>query len=156
MKVITKIAIITIIMGCIALSFNVAFGNQTITYVERIRLGTTGAFYYKFNFAEYLQNLTLSISNTSTLTLEMPTKTWQTMTSIIDGEALGNNLALILDYLIMVINIIIYPLRIGAYILKNLTAIIGINQDTTNQYNGMAWLVNLLEWLIARVAIPYI
>lgn len=156
MKVITKIAIITIIMGCIALSFNVAFGNQTITYVERIRLGTTGAFYYKFNFAEYLQNLTLSISNTSTLTLEMPTRTWQTMASIIDGEALGNNLALILDYLIMVINIIIYPLRIGAYILKNLTAIIGINQDTTNQYNGMAWLVNLLEWLIARVAIPYI
>lgn len=156
MKVITKIAIITIIMGCIALSFNVAFGNQTITYVERIRLGSTGAFYYKFNFAEYLQNLTLSISNTSTLTLEMPTRTWQTMASIIDGEALGNNLALILDYLIMVINIIIYPLRIGAYILKNLTAIIGINQDTTNQYNGMAWLVNLLEWLIARVAIPYI
>lgn len=156
MKVITKIAIITIIMGCIALSFNVAFGNQTITYVERIRLGTTGAYYYKFNFAEYLQNLTLSISNTSTLTLQMPTRTWQTMTSIIDGEALGNNLALILDYLIMVINIIIYPLRIGAYILKNLTAIIGINQDTTNQYNGMAWLVNLLEWLIARVAIPYI
>lgn len=156
MKVITKIAILTIIIGCIALSFNVAFGNQTITYVERIRLGTTGAYYYKFNFAEYLQNLTLSISNTSTLTLEMPNRTWQTMQSIIDGEALGNNLALILDYLIMVINIIIYPLRIGAYILKNLTAIIGINQDTTNQYNGMAWLVNLLEWLIARVAIPYI
>lgn len=158
MKIIAKIVIATIFIGVIALAFNIAFGNQTITYVEKVRYNEFGSvfYYYKFNFTEYIQNIEMSITDTSTLTLALPTRTWKQMTDILNWEPLGNDLALILDYVILGLNVLGYPFRIGAYLVKNLLVILGVNRNTADINNGLAWLINLLNWFISSFQIPYV
>lgn len=147
-----------IIIGVVALCLNMAMGNQTVIYLQKVRYETIGYinYYYKFDFSEYIKNLNLSITDTSKLTLELPTRQWENMTSVLNWEPLGNDLALILDYVILIINVLIYPLRVGAYLLRNILAILGVNQDTNQTTNGLAWLVQLVNWLVERIAIPYI
>ena len=157
-KAIIPIITFTIMIGVIALSFNTAFGNQTITYIEKIRYttGNTHFYYWKFTWWDYLYNVQLTTTDLSVLQFDMPTRTWDTMSNSFTWEALGNNLALILDYIIMAINILLYPLKIGSYLLRNILALLGINQDTNNQYNGLAWLVIFVRDILSRIVIPYV
>lgn len=161
-KILISIITFTIVIGIVALSINTAFGNQTITYIERVRyqIGNTHFYYYHFTWWEYISTLQLTTTDTSILVFDMPTRQWITIESSITTEQfwveLGNNLALMLDYVIMVINILLYPLKLGAYLLRNIMAILGINQNTTDQYNGLAWLVIFVRDILTRIAIPYI
>ena len=155
MKNIKTIVFFSILIGIVALALNVAFGNETILFLQKIRYPHIDAYYYKFDFARYFQNIEMSITDTSKLALSMPTRTWQQMTASNFGEALSNNMALLLDYVIFIINILIYPMRIGSYIVKNLLTLIGINSQQSD-YNGLYWLMELLNWLIERVEIPYV
>lgn len=144
-----------ILLGAIGVSLNLALGNQTVVYLTKIRMDN-GQFIYKFNFANYLMNITTNVSDTSKLALALPSREWQWMTTITNWEPLGNDLALILDYIIFIINIIIYPFRIGAYLLRSLLTLVGINTDVNNNYNGLAWLIELVNWMVERIQIPYI
>ena len=159
-RAILKIITFTIVIGVFALAFNMAFGNQTITYLTKIRVNTTQGnnfYYYKFDFWNYLKNIQLTTSDISVLTFEMPTRTWQSPTDITDFfPIIANDLAVILDYVIMIINILLYPLRVGAYLIRNVLAILGVNTDTTNEYNGLAWLIKFVRDILSRIAIPYI
>lgn len=158
-KLLVSIISFTIILGVLALSFNAAFGNKTITYLEKIRvdMANGGNFYYwKFNYWGYLKNLELTTSDYSKLVFEIPTRQFENITLDNYWAAIGNDLALILDYIIMVINILLYPLRLGAYLIRNIIAIFGINNDTTDPQNGMAWLITFVKDILERIAIPYI
>lgn len=152
----------TVMIGVVALALNTALGNQTVTFLERIRyqVSNTHFYYYKFTWWNYLKNIEMSTSDISILKLEMPTRTWINITSnILENQFwadLSNNLALMLDYVIMVINILLYPLKIGAYLLRNILAILGVNQDVNNENNGLGWLARFINEILGRISIPYI
>ena len=161
-KLVIPIVIFTILLGIVALALNTALGNHTITYIEKIRYttGNTSFYYWKFTWWQYLSNLELTTTDLSILQFDMPSRQWIHITATITQEQfwieLGNNMALMLDYVIMVINILLYPLKIGAYLLRNVLAILGINQDTTDSRNGLAWMVIFVRDILTRIVIPYI
>lgn len=157
---IIKLISFTILIGVLALVFNTAFGNQTITYLQKEQINMIdGRHFYiwKYDFWTYLKNLQMSITDLSILQFKMPTRSWDNTWDLTDwGSTLGNNMLVILDYIIMVINIMLYPFKIGAYFVRNLTAIMGINQDTTNAYNGLSWLIIFVRDILGNIAIPYL
>ena len=155
-KIIGKIVVFTIVLGVVALAFNTTIGSNTIPFLKKeiIYYGTNTHFYiWKIDVWNYLHNIELSTSDVSILQLNLPTRQWQTVDSFTD---FGNNMALILDYIILIINIMLYPIRLGAYLLRNIVAILGINTDTTDINNGLAWLTVFINEILGRIVIPYI
>ena len=153
-QTILKMVAFTIVIGILALAINTAFGPQTIMFLEKeqITYGTTHFYMWKYNFWKYIANLQLATSDLSVLVFKVPDKQWN---NNMDWNALGNNMLVMLNYLIMVINIMLYPFKIGAYLLQNLLALFGINHDVNNARNGLAWLVRFVQEIIGEIAIPY-
>lgn len=155
-KIVIKTLTFTILIGIVALAFNTILGSNTIPFLEKqlIYYGTDNHFFiWKINIWSYLKNIELSVSDVSILQLELPSREWQAINSISD---FGNNLALMLDYVITIINIILYPLKVGAYLLRNIIAILGINTQTTDPNNGLAWVTIFINEILGRIVIPYI
>lgn len=141
-----KFSILLMIIGVIGIALNTLFGYNTITYLEKVRIENGGLWYYKYNFSQYVSNLSQTFSNTTELNLNLPTRQWT--------NDIINNLALMLDYIIVMINILLYPLRVGAYMLKCVLAIMGINMiDPPN--TGIKWILDLITQIIP-LQIPYI
>lgn len=157
-KGLIRIISATILLGVFALALNMVLGNQTITFVEKVNVNTLGTNFYiwRFNFWPYINNLQLSATNVSELIFKLPTRKWRWMSNVFDGEALTNDLALMVDWVIMIINIILYPIRVTAYLIRNTLAICGVNNDTTNPNNGLSWLVIFVREVIGNFKIPYI
>lgn len=158
-RTLLKIVCFTIAIGILAIAFNTAFGNGTVTYLQKVEINKYYAnFYiYKIDFWSYMKNLQLSTTDLSILRFDMPSREWQTNIDITNWvEGIGNNLALILDYIIMIINILLYPLKIGAYMLRNMIAMLGINTDTTVEDNGLAWLTVFINNILSNIQIPYV
>lgn len=139
----------TILIGVLGLSLNAILGNQTITYVEKIQVDTLNTHFYiwKFNFWNYIENIQLNATNTSVLIFKLPTREF--------SNDLINNLALIMDYLIVLANVLLYPIKITAYLLQNILAIVGINRNP-DEYNGLYWLYQFVHDILGNFAIPYI
>lgn len=155
-KIILKLLIGTIIIGIIAIAINTVFGSETITYLQKERLTLSNNYIWymwKFDFWGYIKNIETTATNGSVLVFDLPTREWENVQNLSD---LGNNIALLVDYLIMVINIILYPLRLGSYLLQNVLAILGVNTDTTNAKNGLSWLVIFVRDVLGNIIIPYI
>lgn len=151
-----KIILGTIIIGIIGYCFNMIFGN-TIGFIEIQRYN--GVLIYTYNFYDYIENLRNSFTGTTALTLELPTREWITTgANILEAEfweILGNNMALILDYIIFALNILLWPLRLGAYLIRAVLAIIGINVIPPITHN-LKWLVDLINNMIEFIQIPYV
>lgn len=158
MRTIKYIVCWTILIGVIGLSLNTVLGGHTITFVQKQNVQTLGTNFYiwKFDFWHWIENIQLAASNVTRLELEIPTRTWQNMSSIVDGAALANDLALMVDYVILIINVILYPIRIGAYLTLNALAILGVNNDLNDSKNGLAWLMQFVQTCINLFQIPYI
>lgn len=157
-KTILKMVAFTILIGVIALCFNNALGKDTVIFLnkETVYYGTDLHWnIWKFDFWKYIENLRMSTSDLSVLVFTTPTRQWQEINDIAD---FGNNLLVILDYIILIINLLLYPLKIGGYLIQNVLAILGINHNTslTNNENGLAWLVMFVRELFRNIAIPYI
>ena len=107
-NIILKIVTFTILMGIVALTINTAFGSETVLFLQKEQHFTLGNKWYiwKFNWWGYVNNLTTSTTNTSVLQLELPPRQW--------NDNIANNLGLIMDYLILIINILLYPLDVTA------------------------------------------
>ena len=95
----------------------------------------------------------MATTNLSVLVFKTPTRQWN---NNMDWNALGNNLLVILDYLIMVINILLYPIKVGAYLLQNVLAIFGVNNNPNDTNNGLGWLVTFVQDILGNFAIPYL
>lgn len=156
-KTVLKIIAYSILIGVIGLCFNMAFGNGTITFIqkEQIYINTNlHWFIWKFDFWYYLENIQLSTTDLSVLIFDLPTRQWVNVTEIAD---IGNNLLVILDYLIVVINILLYPIKVGAYLIQNILAILGISHNTSpGSNNGLGWLVEFVRNILGNFAIPYL
>ena len=155
MRVIKTIVITIIMLGTTMFALNFLFGEATINLIQEHNMGSYT--YYTLNMREYLQNIETSLTNTAELELKLPTRQWQDL-QVDFWAQLGNNLALILDYIILAINIVEYPLRIGGYLLQQILAFLGlpvvdiIENDTPN---NLAWLVKLTN-VLKSMQIPYI
>lgn len=155
MKALRTIAITVIIIGAIGISMNILFGYNTVTYLYRYRVETTNVWLWRFDIFPYIKNIEMSISDTSKLQLELPTRQWITNVDLTNWPIVFVlNLGLMVDYIIMIINILLYPLKVGAYVLRQVLAVIGINVlENTN--NGIQWLIDLINNIIGA-NIPYI
>ena len=155
MKAFRTIAITVIIIGAIGISMNILFGYNTVTYLYRYRVEATNVWLWKFDIFPYIKNIEMSISDTSKLQLQLPTRQWITNVDLTNWPIVFVlNMGLMVDYIIMIINILLYPLKVGAYVLRQVLAIIGINV-LENTSNGIQWLVDLINNIMGA-NIPYI
>ena len=155
-KLLIKIITFSILLGVVALAINTILGSNTIPMLQKemVYYGTNNHFFiWKLDIWSYLKNIELSVDDVSILQLEMPTRTWENINDIGD---FGNNLALMLDYIILVINILLYPLRLGAYLCRNIMAIFGINTNVNDPNNGLKWMTLFINEILGRIVIPYI
>ena len=85
---------------------------------------------------------------------------WVNITSNILQEQfwadLGNNLAVILNWIIYGLNILLYPFRVGGYVFKETLVILGFNVDPQNSQYGISGVVNLANWLVKDAFIRYV
>lgn len=154
MRYLKIFSLFLIVIGIVAISLNTIFGYNTIAYLERVRIEETGQWIYKYNFINYISNLQMSIGDTAQLELILPWRTWTANIDITNwGNAIGNNMALILDYIIMILNVLLYPFRVGAYITQQMLAILGVK--ILNNETNIKWLTNLVETL-KGLQIPYV
>lgn len=160
MKTLKSICIFIMIICTTMVAINFLFQDaNTIPLVEQHNM--QGYSYYTFNINEYFRNIETSLNDTAELELRLPARQWINITNNILEEQfwedLGNNLALILDYIIMILNVIIYPLRIGGYTLQQILAFIGlpVNKILMGQDNKLAWMVQVTNVLKA-LQIPYV
>lgn len=140
----------TIVIGILAMAINNAFGYETIVYLQKQQININELHFYiwKIDFWNYFKNIQLTTSNLSILEFKLPTRQW--------NSDVANNFALVVDYLIVQINVLLYPLKIGAYLIQNVMAIMGINNDINATHNGLAWLVQFVRDILSNIAVPYI
>lgn len=146
-----KAIIIITIIGIMGIAINTMFGNLTFTWLHYVKVNDYGMYLYKFDAWGYISNIKNSFTDVSVLGLTIPTRTWQ----VGEWTALTNNLALLVDWLLFLINVFIWPFRVGGYTTKQLLALIGINVIDANAAGGLQWLVNLNNFLVS-LQIQYI
>lgn len=165
-KSITKVLIIFTMIALIGVALNSMFGvagdYSPISFITKEQIGETSLYWFKYDFHSYTSNISNTFSNFSILSLEFPKTEWQNTTaSIVEDEfwaVLLNDLSYIFNWIIFGINILLYPLRIGGYLLLNLLSIVGLNTQEiilNNQAEGLGWLV-LLAKVLAEFQIPFI
>lgn len=135
--IIIRLSIIVGILGVIALCLNAIFGLGTINYLTSFQVG--GLTFHKYNFNAYFNNLATSIQDTAVLELAWQDLQW--------NSDLLNDLKYIANIFIFGINLLIYPFRLGAYVVKTLLAILGVN-FTNIEGSKITWLTNLIDWLV--------
>lgn len=157
MKTFKKIVKYIIILGSIGVALNYLFGNNTIPYIQRVQIEGTWLTWLRYDLNGYIRNLETSTTDTTALQLIMPTRVWlQTSASMVEQEfwdVLGNNMALILDYIIMALNILIYPLKVGGYVLGIILSLLGINLNNTE--SDIYWLCQIVN-SFKTLSIPYV
>ena len=152
-KTINTLIKVLIIIGVIGVAMVMLFGNNTSTYLNRTTIEGTAIVWYKFDFHKYIEKLLTEITNTTVLELKLPTRHWYHSIDITNwGDVLANNLAVILDYVILIINVLLYPLKVGGYLINFFLALMGIN---TGNESSLHWLGAMSNVLI-QIEIPYV
>lgn len=147
------------IIGIIALALNNMFGNVVNFNTQEAIPGGSGLTWYKYDTFSYIENIKNTFKNTAQLTLQTPNRTW--VNAGFDfwdqgefWEATWNNLALILDWILFGLNVILYPIRLGGYFLQIVMSIIGINVINYDG-NPIKWLIDL-TYFLTELQISYI
>lgn len=155
MRVLKKVAIVMLFIGVIGFSLNMIFGMETITYITQHK--TNGITYYKYDFFNYITGIRDTLANPSELKLTIQDLNWITIGSGWSADqfwqAIGNNLAYMLNVIITGLNVLLYPIRVGAYVLRFALTLIGL--DITNTANPLYWLVSTVNTLIG-LQIPFV
>jgi len=144
-----------IVLGVVALALNMALGGGVIEYIHQHQIPNTNLTWYEYDVWGYVDDLRNSFRSIDQISLEMPSREWLELDRDF-WERLGNNLALMLDYLIMVINLLLYPLRIGFYFIQIILNILGINTlQGSYENNPLKWLIDL-TYVFKNLQIPYV
>lgn len=128
---------ITLTIGVILLACNYAFGQQT-TFLQRYSIDNTNLYYYRFNFALYVQNLQIQ-ANRFNFNQIMPTM--PDVPTFNFGDVITVGLSILAKVLMLVINWIIYilswiilvPFKLLTYITLLIMAVFGINTGDLNR-----------------------
>ena len=131
-----------IVLGIIALTLSTIWDNNTTILLSTFE--HNGIKLWKIDLWTYLTNLAISF-NPNNLSLNIP---------------IANNTNIItititsINYIIMMINILTYPLRISGFIAINIMALVGINMNPDISHS-LTWLINLGKFF-TELNIPYI
>lgn len=159
-RVIYSLTIGTILLGIIALSLNTLFNAKVVTYISQININ--GIVMQKLDVFSYLKNVEQSITNVAQLELRLWTRTWITKVEGNDifewlqnfWSVFSNNMAYILDVIIGVANIFLYPIRIIFYAIQIILSIIGLPMQDYAA-NPLGWLIRISKFL-TELQIPYV
>ena len=151
MKAIRTIAITFIVIGSIGIAMNLLFGYNTMAFLSRIRIEETDVWVWKFDGFNYLKSIETSFTDTSRLELNLPSRTWQWQGELF--SMIANNLAVLVNYVIVIFNVLLYPLKVGAYVSRQMLALLGMN--ITGGDSPLQWLIDLINNLMAA-SITYI
>lgn len=151
-----RISLFIIIIGVFAFAIRLTFGTGTTTLIQHAT--TNGIDYFKIDIWAYINNIKTGLGQVNELTLRTQTLEWKVINSnILQGQFwadLGNNMAYILNWVIFGLNILIYPFRIGAYLIKFILMVFGLNMTSATN-NGLWWLKQLIDFLLT-LQIPYV
>ena len=148
-----KLLIICTGIGIVAIALTYMFGEGVIPflYTERTSIGILQ---YRYNFFDYYQNLKLTLNDTEIFVFTLPTRQMIPLQGADWYEDLANDLLVIVDYIILVNNITLYPMRIMGYLGQNILALCGLDV-VNNPQGGLQWFITFIKFL-ARSEIPYI
>ena len=145
MKAFKKIAIATILVGTISIALILLFNDQNISVlIHKETIGNTTLTWYKFDWVLYKDNLTTAINHTSNLQLQMPV--WYATDTDVWAVNVINGATNTLNAIIMIVNILLYPLKVGGYLIYFLLAIFGINVQNGS---SLQWLGDFSNNLIS-------
>lgn len=133
------IAIFTILFVLVS-AYKPSNINDETTYISTILQlrEYNGIEIYQIDLMKYIRSVESGIKSISTLTLEKP--------QMYFGIGLVNRLINLTNWLLLIINFLLYPLRLGGYLVLNVMAILGIN--TLEGHNhGLSWLINFANTL---------
>lgn len=147
-----SLMIFFIILGTIGIALNILFGANTMIYVNRSIILGTNLTWYKFDILAYKNQLEIAIKDTTILQLKTPTKRMWNIDITNWGDAIVHNLKVIVDYIIFIINIILYPFKIGGYALRFALSLLGLNY--TSEASSVYWMGQLANGLVS-VEIPF-
>lgn len=133
-----KVIVALMFLGIIGLGINAIFGWRTFTFIQNYQTDE-GILLYKLDIWGYIQNIKNSFGTISSLTIDTPTRVW--------NDDVVNDLALMLDWILFGLNVLIYSFRVGGYTILQTLAIIGVNTIQPNSAGGLQWLVNLCRFL---------
>lgn len=142
-----------LIIGVIGVSLNILFGNNTMIFVHRELITGTSMTWWKFDSLGYIKQLQTSITDTTKLQLEIPNKHWMPVDGTDWYNDLGHDLSILVDYVILLINVFIYPMKLGGYLMRFVLAILGLN--FADPESGVYWLGSIANTLL-NFQIPYI
>ena len=131
-----------IVLGIVALALSTIFDERTTILLSTFE--HNGIKLWKIDIWKYLTNIAISL-NADNLILDIPT--------LNQSNIITTTISMI-NYIIMLINVLAYPLRIGGFITLNLMALIGINMNP-NIIHNLTWLTNLAKFF-TTLSIPYI
>ena len=131
-----------ILLGIIALALSTIFDERTTILLSTFE--HNGIKLWKIDIWKYLTNLAISF-NPNNLSLDIPTLNQTNIITITISS---------INYTIMMINILTYPLRISGFVAINIMALLGINMNPDITHS-LTWLVNLGKFF-TELNIPYL
>ena len=144
-----QLAIFLIVIAVIGLASNQVFGMNATPFITKYTT-KTGIVLYKYDFKNYFLNLKTNITSLTALKIDKPTTTWATT-----GDPLNlANLTTMFNWFLYAINWLLYPIRIGGYLLCNLFAILGLNINP--QVNTPLYWFTGLAREMRDLIIPYV
>lgn len=146
------IFLFTTLIGIIAIALGAIYQSEVSSLIRSFDVN--GLTFYKVDFWLYIDTIKKNIADPSELSLSLPNRNWIWTADITNWyDVLINNLSMLADYLIIVANILLYPIRVGAWVVRFVYTLMGLNAFDPN--GGLSWLFNLINGAIG-LQIPYI
>lgn len=149
---------IILVICFFALTFKTFFGIAS-PYLQT----TTTEFGQKityYDYGTYFTQLNNSFNNFGQqLQIDIPERTWKNVGGLDWFEDLANNLAVIFNWIYFPINVILWPIRLLSWAIKETLILLGFVEFQTT-INGITynpeWFMKTLSFLSQKLAIPYI
>lgn len=151
MQVFKKLSITIAIFAIGIFALNMLLGGTDITFITQESYNNIS--FYKIDVYQYIQNISVVLDDIpNNLNLALPTRQF--------NDDLVNNLKVIADIFIFIANLLIFPLRVIAVILKFVLGLFGFTMTETTIVNGEIqtnnwWLYNVVNFL-ATAQLQYV
>lgn len=158
-----KIFIDTLALFIVIAFFGITFKNFfgiANPYLQTTIVQETGIKITYYDYGAYIVQLNNSFNTFGQeLQLEWPPRVWKSVAGLDWFDDLVNNLAFIFDWIYMPINVVLWPMRLSAWIVKQVFVILGFVAETQT-INGTTynpeWFMKTFTWMSEHLAIPYI
>jgi hypothetical protein len=149
---------IILVICFFAVTFKTFFGiNTPYLQTYTTELGQQITYY---DYSAYFMQINNSFNNFGQqLQLQLPSRQWVNVGGLDWFADLANNLAVVFNWIYFPLNVILWPIRLLTWILKETLILLGFVEFTTTVNNvtyNPEWFMTTLSWLSQNLAIPYI